>query len=223
MTIFRQYHPFLMMKIPLIFWEDLCLENSMHIPTDNIDQDNTFDSFIYLNDDLLTNEELRAKQRAAVRTTSTTQTYREEQSPACTSTTNSSVMPGPGILQSHNKASLSPNITNDFSSNEQPINPVEPPTKESVLREDAAVPIQPDIISNNPLEDTSQDPTLSPNITTHDTIRCSTRTTKGQFTSTRYEDEFHFTSVSGTGSSPSQQEQLVNSPLFNTLPKNMAP
>jgi hypothetical protein len=52
---------------PPNFWSDLCLEHSLHIHTDAIDSDNTVDSFIYLNDEWLTNNELCAKQRASLR------------------------------------------------------------------------------------------------------------------------------------------------------------
>jgi hypothetical protein len=49
------------------FWSDLCLEHSLHLHTDALDHINAVDSFIYLNDEWLTNNELCAKQRASLR------------------------------------------------------------------------------------------------------------------------------------------------------------
>ena len=79
-----------------------------------------------------------------------------------------------------------------------------------ISREEATPIIQPDIIQNNATEDILQGPSPPPIITTHDTFCCSTWTTKRQFVSKKYEDEFYFTPVSNSRNLLSQQEQLVN-------------
>jgi hypothetical protein len=131
-------------------WEDLCLENSLHIATEDNNQENTLDSFIYLNDDWLTNEELRAKQRAAVRTSSISQAYGERQVPARASDKTSSWIPE-HHLQHNNDEDRLPETTNVLPSREQPNSPIsiEPPSTALISREEVTTTIHPDVIHNN--------------------------------------------------------------------------
>jgi hypothetical protein len=62
-------------------WEDLCLENSVHLIDDNTNQRSCIDSFSYLNDEWLTKEELQAKQQSSVRSSFIKQTYRDAELP----------------------------------------------------------------------------------------------------------------------------------------------
>jgi Reverse transcriptase (RNA-dependent DNA polymerase) len=170
-------------------WEDLCLENSVHIIDEDTNQENCIDSFTYLNDEWLTKEELLAKQRSSVRSSFITQTYKDMALPTVPSPL-LPLLPETTIPSSQDTKDTPTDTTLDLPPGELPTEPI---TLESSSRDV--------VITNNPSVDNTPKPTL---------LRRSTRTTKGQLTSKRYEDEFHFASISNEINSLSQQEQLHN-------------
>jgi hypothetical protein len=132
---------------PPEFWSDLCLEHSLHLPTDALDHINNVDSFIYLNDEWLTNNELRAKQRASLWQSLIQQSFVPMSSPrtdvplTALSPLETDLVPNASIASTSSDGSTSSRESGSHQPREQDIYPGETlsPSREVNSREEMAL------------------------------------------------------------------------------------
>jgi hypothetical protein len=150
----------------------------------------------------LTNEELGVKQRASIRNSLIQQSSFGLGNRLNTGPVDSGIKSLPDCAEA--------SLTGDTSQPFNPTNRVLPsihnrsPSRESILR-GTDMAMQPETLDYAP-EITPQDDANPP----HDSICRSNCSTKGQFSSKRYEDEFYLTTVDNNNYCLSQLEQLAH-------------
>ena len=182
---------------PPTHWDDLCLENTLYVPTDG-----TPDLPVHLHDDWLTEAERELKYRDLQRQ----ERVRQIQHPTA-----------PALLSSDRTTKK---VTNGKSPSEgatMEVLPL-PPELAALISEPMAPSIAPSLTETStstgarPIESQSVKPTTTVNIPVIESIsglRRSTRATRGNFQSTKYSDESYMTSVEPTDYYTSQLAYLA--------------
>ena len=174
-------------------WSDLCLDNSTYIPTDSLEQDVHNNQTFFLDDEWLTPDELMRKQRELTRMSSIQRTFDTSKRAPVTQTSHLPFVSDPApkdVLIATNDLiprdlGAESEVTHLRESN--PREPMMTETGHSSSNEASAkVPGPTETHGGNDL------PLITPN---QNLPRRSTRSNKGQFTSTRFEDELFLATI----------------------------
>ena len=175
-------------EAPPADWEDLCLENTMYVPTDG-----TADMPVHLNDDWLSDSERELKYRDLQRQERVRQILH----------------PTAPILLSTDRSTSSLNSEGATSTPATTVPPLPPELAALITEPSQGVNPAPPVASAPPLSSQSPSTTSSPSVDTFSSPRRSTRSTRGEFKSTKYIDESYLTSIETTDAVDPYTSQLA--------------